>query len=137
MAKKTKTPRKAPAAKVNIRKDGEIDLRTLPVEKRPKPSSGQSRKEFSLPLEELSANEAKVLKALNGKGKGLRETLPISGIAKGTRLTPLQVRNSIRRLVPSTWVEGVDEVLDDETGEPREVRGHYRVTERGRKRLTS
>lgn len=132
MAKNTK-PKKP--AKMNIRKDGEIDLRTLPAEKRPKPSTGQSRKEFALPLEELSANEGKVVKTLNGKGKGLRETLPVATIAKTTRLTALQVRNSIRRLVPSTWLENVNEVLDDETGEPREVRGHYRITERGRKRL--
>lgn len=129
---KQKKPKKQ--SKVNIRNDGEVDLRTLPVDKRPKPTSGQSRKEFELPLEELSAGEAKVIKALNGKGKGLRETLSVAAISKTTKLTALQVRNSIRRLVPSTWVERVEEILDDE-GEPREVRGHYRITERGRKRL--
>lgn len=131
MAKPKKNTKKS---KVNIRNDGEVDLRTLPVDKRPKPTSGQSRKAFELPLEELSAGEAKVIKALNGKGKGLRETLAVALIAKATRLTALQVRNSIRRLVPSTWVEPVEEVLDDE-GEPKAVRGHYRITERGRKRL--
>lgn len=132
MAKKTSSKK----AKMAVRKDGEIDLRTLPKDKRPKPSTGQSRKEFQLPTEELSDGEAKVVKALNGKGKGLRETMAVAVIAKTTKLATLQVRNNIRRLVPSTWVEHVDEVLDDD-GEPRKVRGHYRITERGRKRLAA
>ncbi len=132
MAKQKSTPKKPKAA---LRKDGEFDIRTLPADKRPKPTTGQSRKEFTLPLEDLSTNEGKIVKTLNGKGKGLRETFSVDAIHKATRLTALQVRNSIRRLVPSTWVEPVEEILDEETGEPRSVRGHYRITERGRKRI--
>lgn len=130
---KVAKPRKKP--KANIRKNGEVDLRTLPLEERPKPTSGQSRKEFNLPLEELSDYEAKVLKVTNGKGSGLRETWSVAKLAKTSRLTPLQVRNSIRRLIPSGWLEHVHTILTD-AGEPHDVRGHYRMTDKGRKRLS-
>lgn len=128
MAKTKSTPKK------KTRKDGKVDLRTLPKDKRPEPTTGQSREEFQLPLEGLSAGEAKVVKASNGKGKGLRETYSVAMLSKATKLSALEVRNSIRRLIPSTWLERVDEVLTDD-GEPKPVRGHYRITERGRKRL--
>jgi hypothetical protein len=134
MAKKPSKPKKKPAAKLAVRKDGEIDLRTLPADKRPEPTTGQSREEFQLPLEDLSAAEAKVIKAVNGKNKGPREVYGVAMLAKSTRLTPLQVRNAIRRLVPSTWVERVEKV-PGEDGKLVAVRGHYRISERGRKRL--
>ncbi len=121
-------------SKKNIRKNGEVDLRTLPVDERPNPTSGQSRKEFKLAADALSKFEAKIVAALNGKGKGLRETISVTDLGKQVRLTPLQVRNSIRRLVPSSWVEPVSEVLTDE-GETKPARGHYRLTEAARKRL--
>lgn len=136
MSKSKKNAKKKSTAKVNIRKDGEVDLRTLPVDKRPEPTTGQSREEFTLELDALSAGEAKVIKALNGSGKGVREVLAVPTIAKASKLTLLQVRNSIRRLVPSGWVERVDEILTDE-GEPKAVRGHYRLHERGRRRLAA
>lgn len=136
MSKSKKNTKKKSTAKVNIRKDGEVDLRTLPVDKRPKPTTGQSREEFALELDALSAGEAKVIKALNGTGKGVREVLPVASIAKASKLTALQVRNSIRRLVPSGWVERVDEILADD-GEVKTVLGHYRLHERGRRRLAS
>lgn len=114
----------------------DVDLRTLPKDKRPKPTTGQSRKEFQLPTEELTKHERKLVDMLNGKGKGVRETYSVAELSKETKLTKLQVRNTIRRLVPSTWVEHVDEVLTDD-GDVRPVRGHYRITERGRKRLAA
>lgn len=118
----------------NKTKSEDVDLRTLPKDERPKPTSGQSRAEFALPKEELTKYEMKIIEALNGKGKGLRETIPVLDLSKATRMTKLEVRNTIRRLVPSTWVERVDEVLTDD-GDVKKVRGHYRITERGRKRL--
>lgn len=136
MSKSKKNTKKKSTAKVNIRKDGEVDLRTLPADKRPEPTTGQSREEFTLELDALSAGEAKVIKTLNGTGKGVREVLAVPSIAKASKLTLLQVRNSIRRLVPSGWVERVDEILTDE-GEPKPVRGHYRLAERGRRRLAA
>lgn len=136
MSKSKKNTKKKSTAKVNIRKDGEVDLRTLPADKRPDPSTGQSREEFTLKLEELSDKEAKVIKALNGTGKGVREVRAVPELAKTTKLTLLQVRNSIRRLVPSGWVERVDEILTDE-GETKAVRGHYRLAEGGRRRLAA
>lgn len=111
-----------------------VDLRTLPADERPKPTTGQSRKEFTLGLDEMSDLEGKVLKALNAPGSGRRETRAVAELAKSTRLTALQVRNSIRRLVPSGWVERVETTINDD-GEEIGVLGHYRVTERGRKRI--
>lgn len=133
MAKSKKSTKKS-TAKVNIRNDGEVDLRTLPADKRPKPTSGQSREEFTLEVDALSAMEAKVIKAVNGSGKGVREVLSVDDMAKATKLDALQVRNALRRLVPSGWVERVDEILTDD-GETKAVRGHYRLAERGRRRL--
>jgi hypothetical protein len=134
MSKGKKGTKKKTESKINIRMDGDIDRRTLPVADRPKPTSGQSRKEFVLEQEKMSPGEAKVTKALNGTGAGVREVLSVEQLGKATRLTLLQVRNSLRRLVPSGWAERVEEILTDE-GETKPVRGHYRLAEGARRRL--
>lgn len=113
-----------------------VDLRKLPVDKRPKPTSGQSREAFTLPAEELTKWEVKLLGALNGKGKGLRETMSVGDLSKQTKLSLLETRNTLRRLVPSAWAERVAEVLTDE-GETKPVRGHYRITANARRKLES
>jgi len=127
-------------AKTKTKKNGktavkkEVDLRSLPKAERPKPKSGQSAAPFTLPAEDLTADESKLVGALNGKGTGLRAVLNVTGLSKSTKMTNLTVRNTLRRLVPSGWVERVEEVLTDD-GEVQAARGHYRVSERGRKRL--
>jgi hypothetical protein len=117
-------------------KTKKTDLRKLPLAKRPDPTTGQSAEEFTLAFDGLALNEVKVLKALDAPGAGRRLVKPVADLAKTTRLTPLQTRNAIRRLVPSGWVEHVATTLDDD-GEEVEVRGHYRIAEAGRKRLAT
>jgi hypothetical protein len=116
------------------KKEDAVDLRTLPKDERPKPTSGQSAEAFTLPFDSLSKYELKVVSVLNQPGAGLREVKPVSAVAKTTRLTPLQVRNAMRRLVPSKWIERVDVVLADD-GSEKPVKGHYRITKGGRERL--
>lgn len=112
----------------------DVDLRTLPRDKRPDPTTGQSAPERTLAFDDLSSGEVKVVSALDKPGQGRREVKNVSELAKATRQTPLVTRNSIRRLVPSNWIERVTSVLNDE-GEEVAVLGHYRITESGRKRL--
>ncbi len=129
--KEKKTPKpKKPKKKV------EIDLRKLPADERGKAFSGQSAEARAISFEELSKGEQKLLGILNGEGKGLRPIVPIADMSKGSRLTPLGVRNTLRRLVPSKWIENVHEGIDDE-GEVVKLRGHYRITESGRKRFAN
>jgi len=104
-----------------------VDIRTMPKDKRPKPTQGQSAPERDLPYEKLNETEREVLGLLNGKGEGARVVRDISFLAEGVddadAETKLLVRNSLRRLVACGWVES------------GEKRGTYRVSEKGRKRL--
>lgn len=128
---KTKTAPKKPAAEAE-----KIDRRTLPKDQRGAPSTGQSAEEFTLIFDDLSTAQVKILKAANAPGAGRRETRDVSELAKATKLTPLQTRNGIRNLIPSGWLERVNEAMADD-GEVRKVRGHYRISEAGRKRLAT
>ena len=93
-----------------------------------KPNTGQSGPAVEVPYEELNSKEQKVLRTLNGKGKGTREIVKIADLISAFGNKPAKkkrnswVRNSLRRLVCGTWVEKVD-------------RGEYRISEKGRKRL--
>lgn len=101
-----------------------VDLRTLPKDKRPKPTTGQSAAERELPYEELSTTEKELVEALDGKGKGERITRSVEWLADlvDGKNAKLQVRNALRRPVACGWVEWVE-------------RGQYRITDKGRRRL--
>lgn len=114
----------------------DVDIRKLPAAERPKPTSGQSREAFFLGWDATTVAEQKIIKALNEPGEGRRETHTVAAVAKVTRLTTLQVRNSLRRLVPSRWAERVGSTIDDDGNEVA-TRGRYRITESGRKRLAT
>lgn len=119
MAKKTKRKAK--------KKDLEgVDLRKLPKDERPKPTTGQSAPERKISWEDLSADEQTVIKLLNDKGEGKRVARSVEYLADafGGDNPKLTVRNSLRRPVPSGWVD-------------REGRGLYSISEKGRKRLGS
>jgi hypothetical protein len=119
MAKKSKKSKKA---------EKKVDLRTLPHDKRPEPTSGQHGKPIHIGYAELNVHEQRVVKALDAaEGAAMR----IPEIAKscsarggGKTVTTLQVRNAMRRLVRGSWV--------DSRG-----RGQYRLTTRGRDRYES
>jgi hypothetical protein len=113
-----------------------VDLRKLPRDERPEPTTGQSAPARTISFDELTKYEVKLIQALNAPGSGVRQSRGVADLAKSMRLTPLEVRNTIRRLVPSKWVERVASTINDE-GEEVAVRGHYRITESGRKRLAA
>lgn len=100
-----------------------VDLRKLPLDKRPTPTTGQSADERELPVESLNDDETEVVRMLNGgkKGSGSRETRSVEWLSDGLD-SKLAVRNALRRLVSCGWVERVD-------------RGQYRISEKGRKRM--
>ena len=121
-----------PKTKTKPKKD--VDLRTLPKEERPPPSTGQSAPERTLAFDDLSSWEVKLISALDKPGKGARQVRGIPALAKATRMTALEARNTVRRLVPANWIERVATSINDE-GEEIKVLGHYRITDSGRKRL--
>jgi hypothetical protein len=101
------------------------DLRKLPKDKRPKPTTGQSAASRELSYEDLSEDEAEVVKALDGRaGAGKRHVRPIAFLAElfGGDDPKLQTRNALRRPVSCGWVDNVG-------------RGAYQISEKGRKRL--
>jgi len=98
------------------------DLRKVPRDKRPAPTTGQSGNPIDLPWVQLNKDERKVVEHLDGGGNGSRNILNIKEIGKKASLEPLCVRNAMRRLVRGDWVENVE-------------RGTYRVTQGGRARF--
>lgn len=114
-----------------------VDIRTLPLEHRPRPTTGQSSAPFHLPLDGMNPHERAVVRAANRPTSGRREVYDVRQLARTARRTLLQTRNALRRLVPGNWVERVPEVEDPDTGDVVAVRGRYRVTRSGRDRLAS
>ena len=122
----------------------EVDIRTLPKAERPKPSTGQSGPEVEVPYEDLSSRKAYIVRRLNGTGTGTREVVPVKALVEvyikeiDTEEDPVRaallIRNDMRALVCSGWVERVAEYTDS-TGSTYAVRGRYSITEKGRKRL--
>jgi hypothetical protein len=101
----------------------QTDLRKIPKDKRPKPTTGQSADERELPYDSLNDDELEVIRMLNGSksGGGPRVVRTIEFLAEGLD-SKLAVRNALRRLVSCGWVD-------------RAERGKYQVSERGRKRM--
>jgi hypothetical protein len=101
-----------------------VDLRKVPKEKRPKPSTGQSAKERDLPYDDLNGDEQSLVKLLDGKSGGPRivRTVEFMSEAMDGDNPKLQTRNALRRLVSCGWVDNVG-------------RGQYQISEKGRKRM--
>jgi hypothetical protein len=125
-AKKTTTSKGAKALKGKGKKGAKKAKST----RKDKPTTGQSAPHTDVKLDELNDKELKVLGAVNGKGEGSREEIAIPDLTKvfkNTAATKAQanswVRNSLRRLVTGEYVEKLQ-------------RGLYRMTEKGRKRLS-
>lgn len=105
----------------------QTDLRKLPKDKRPDPTTGQSAPERELAYDAFNEDEEDMIKLLDGKkSEGPRETRSVAYLAESVDddddRAKLRVRNAMRRLVQGGWVERVD-------------RGKYRISEKGRKRM--
>jgi hypothetical protein len=103
------------------------DLRKLPKDKRPKPSSGQSAPEREIPWNELNEDEGVLVQMLAAEDRRaprsvewLAEAFDDSGKHEYNH-AKLRARNAVRRLVQGGWVERVE-------------RGTYQLTESGKRR---
>lgn len=101
-----------------------------------KPTTGQSAPHEFIGVADLNAREMRLIEFLNGTGEGHRQGMTITEMlevfrgAAGTKARANSwVRNQLRRLVTGGYAEH----LLDSDGVV--VRGSYRVTEAGRKRL--
>jgi DNA-binding PadR family transcriptional regulator len=118
-----KSEKKAKGTKAKTEK---VDLRKLPREKRPEPTSGQHGKPIDIDYDRLNVHEQRTVRALEAAGNAMS----IPEIAKACSklvhkpVTTLQVRNAMRRLVRGSWVDS-------------KSRGVYRLTSRGRAKFTS
>jgi hypothetical protein len=103
-------------------KTKKIDLRKIPKDKRPKPTTGQSAEERDLPYDSLNDDEREVVRMLYGRG-GKHPARKIDFLSEGLEgdNPKLQARNAMRRLVACGWAARVD-------------RGEYKLTDRGVKR---
>ena len=106
------------------RSDGQIDLRTVPKAERQPPTSGQSGPKRLLAYAQLNTLERKVLKDYCASPTPRH----VADVAEATRLTKLQVRNTIRRLVRGSYLVRVD-------GDTK-WQGIYRMTKSGFQRFT-
>lgn len=113
-----------------LKAKGKKGAKAAKAARKDKPTTGQSAPHVDVKLDELNDKELKVLGAVNGKGEGQREeiTIPdLTKVFKNTAATKAQanswVRNSLRRLITGEYVEKMQ-------------RGLYRMTEKGRKRLS-
>ena len=102
-----------------------VDIRKLPKDKRPKPSTGQSAPERLIKYEDLTDNEKAIIAASKGGKK--EAARPWRDVEYYSELfdadnPKLVARNTIRRLIPGGWLE-------------RGERGKYRLTENGMRRL--
>lgn len=101
-----------------------VDLRKLPRDKRPKPSTGQSAPERKIEWGDFNRHEKAVLKMLNGDG-GRRVQRSVEFLADGIPGDPdnpkLAARNALRRPVSSGWVDRVG-------------KAQYMISESGRRR---
>lgn len=100
-----------------------VDLRTLPRDKRPKPSTGQSAAARELAWDAMSADEKEIVKMLNSPGHGERKVRSIEYLADGLEgdNPRLQARNALRRPVACGWVDRVE-------------RAQYQISVNGRRR---
>lgn len=105
-----------------------IDRRKLPVDQRPKPTTGQSAPARELPWDSLNGDEREVVQALATDDR--RQPRSVAWMADafdaekdGTIYDPakLKARNALRRLVQGGWVV-------------RKERGTYQLTEPALKR---
>jgi hypothetical protein len=98
----------------------EIDLRTLPKDERPKPTTGQSGTPIDLEWSAMNGDEQLVAQKLY-EGTGAQTIGDLAAKGFGKENPKLRVRNSMRRLVRGGWVEWAG-------------RGKYKLTATGRRR---
>lgn len=100
-----------------------VDLRKVPKDKRPKPTTGQSAPKKELPWDSLSSDEKAIIKMLNSPGHGERKVRTIEYLADGLEgdNPRLQARNALRRPVACDWVDKVE-------------RAQYQISKNGRAR---
>lgn len=91
----------------------DVDLRKVPRDKRPKPSTGQSAPARPLPWDSLNTTEKEVVKMLNSPGHGERVVRSVEYLADGIEgdNPRLMARNALRRLVACDWVEKADRAM--------------------------
>jgi hypothetical protein len=113
------------------KKDKEsVDLRKVPRDKRPKPTTGQSAEAHALPWDALSGDERVIIKLLDGDHKAAsprpRTVRSIEYLAEGLEgdAARLRARNALRRPVACGWVD-------------RAARARYQISELGRRRLAA
>jgi hypothetical protein len=131
---KTKKPNKAKTKKPTKKPN---KAKTRKPAKKNKPTTGQSAPKVEIAYEDFNDKEVKILKKLNGSGKGKRDEVKIADLAKAfsNKVPAAQrnswTRNSLRRLTTghppgskpdNTWVEKID-------------RGLYQISETGRRSL--
>ncbi len=102
------------------KKNDKQDLRKLPKDKRPKPTSGQSAPERQLHFDELSDAEKDIVKML-GRKRVARTVEYLADAFDGDN-PKLQVRNALRRIVCAGWVDRIG-------------RGQYQLSKNGADRL--
>jgi hypothetical protein len=109
----------------------ESDLRKMPKDERPPPTTGQSGPEVEVPYDELNSTELLLVGLLDDGGDGQRASFSVESMGEAIMekdrdesapRAKLLARNALRRLVCGGWVERVE-------------RARYRITEKGRKRL--
>jgi hypothetical protein len=119
--KKTKAVKGTKKKKTKAEKTAEMDLRTLPKDERPKPTTGQSGKPIELSWEQMNRDEQRLIVRMR-KHKGAMGIADLSeGKAFGSNNPKLRVRNALRRTVRGGWIESAG-------------RGQYKLTQSGRKR---
>jgi hypothetical protein len=96
-------------AKQKKTKKAKVDLRRLPRDERPKPSTGQSAPARQIAWDAFNAHERAVVKLLDGGG-GRRVPRRVEYLADGIDADNprLAARNALRRPVSSGWVDRVD-----------------------------
>ena len=105
-----------------------VDLRKVPRDKRPKPSTGQSAEARALPWDSLSEDEKEIIKLLDGPVSRSDAPRPrvvrsIEYLAEGLEgdNARLRARNALRRPVSCGWVD-------------RAGRARYQISALGRRR---
>lgn len=109
--------------KIKAKTEDKVDLRRLPRDKRPKPTTGQSAPTRKLEWDALNQYERAVIDLLHGGG-GRRVPRNVAYLADGidAENARLVARNALRRPVSCGWIERVG-------------RAQYMISELGRQRL--
>ena len=114
-------------------KNGKHDKRKIPKEKRGKPTTGQSGPPTEIHFEDLTNDQRAIIKMM-AKQKGSPPT-SINFVHLRTKLTKLQIRNALRNLVRSGWLNKAEQVLAEDGTVLEAPRGWYQLPKIARDRL--